>query len=91
MNIIYKHVIPVDDRDHEVEMGFGDEVVHVMATSVALEFWFTRDIGMEFRAVPRTFRVIGTGQAYPEGWVYRGTAKAANGWLIWHLIEVTDL
>lgn len=92
MNVIYKHVIPVDDRKHEVEMGFGDEIVHVEATVTTVSFWFTRNIGMEFRAVPRTFRVIGTGQAYPDGF-YRGTAISRGplgGTLVWHLIEVSS-
>jgi hypothetical protein len=49
-----------------------------------LTLWF--DTAMEGKA--RTFEVFATGQEIPEGYIHRGSAVCAGGYLIWHVYEV---
>jgi hypothetical protein len=81
---VLRHVIPVDDEEHVVECG---KIVHVDTRQMdVVEIW-----AMETGAVPRTFRVFGTGQPWPteDGpWEPVGTALTPmGGALVWHLGE----
>jgi hypothetical protein len=80
---IFRYEVPVDDRWHEVESG---DVLHVAARQPdRVEFWAFAD-GPTTRR--RWLRVYGTGQPITDGiWAHLGTAMAADGRLVWHLLE----
>jgi hypothetical protein len=82
--VIYRYEIPVDDQWHDLELSGA--VLHVAARkSHAVELW-ALDTGGP--AITRTFRVFGTGQPLPDGRPrHIGTALAAGGQLVWHLME----
>lgn len=75
--------VPVDDADHELPVA--GPVVHTEAAAVDLvEFWAFAGDGEQ--VVPRVFRVFGTGDPVPGGYVWRGTTARKHG-LVWHLME----
>lgn len=81
---IYRYVVPVDDKWHEVELS--GPLLHVGSRAVdEVEFWVLHgdDVPHE-----RYFRVFGTGMPLPDDRLkYHGTVYAAGGALVWHLIE----
>lgn len=96
---ILRWEVPVDDQDHELEPG--GPVVHVAAHRDfpgRVEVWTLDPSDEEFWAAPigtrvharavgpaRVFRVFGTGQPIPDGYVYlRSTERTVHG-LVWHL------
>lgn len=86
---VRREVVPVDDEDHRKEVGLRS-ILHVATRSDdVVELWheFTpsRDAG-----IWRTFRVFGTGQPIPKGYIHRGTALTPGGQFVWHLYERTN-
>jgi hypothetical protein len=84
MRCIYRYEVPVDDGWHVIELS--GPIVQVGARNpYTVEFWAL--VGDE-KPVERAFRVFGTGQPIPPAAaLHRGTAFAAGGRLIWHLME----
>lgn len=96
--------IPIDDQDHE--RGAAGPVVYVSGHRdfrARVEFWTVDPSDEEFWAAPigtrehapppggtRWFRVFGTGQPVPAGYVWRATAARTADGLVWHLFERTD-
>lgn len=80
MTAIHRHVIPVDDKPHTIEIG---EILHVDSRSIDyVEVW-----AESAPTSSRTFVVVGTGHAWPEGnWEYVGSAIPTSGELVWHLL-----
>lgn len=83
---IIRWVVPVDDQPHAFPMNGA--IVHVASRSVDTVTFWTIDSGGPKR--DRTFQVVGTGQPFAEHWKYVGTALAADGALVWHLMEVPE-
>lgn len=82
---IYRHAVPVDDSWHILRLT-GD-ILHVDTRNPRIvEIWALHTDGP---AVPRSFRVYGTGQPLPEDVTYRGTVLTGGGGLVWHLMEQT--
>jgi hypothetical protein len=97
---ILRWEIGIDDEDHEVRAD--GPVLHVAGHrdwTGRVEFWTLAEDDPEFwnaqigtvapaQWPPRVFRVFGTGQPIPAGYVHRGTtARTADG-LVWHLMEL---
>lgn len=83
MTVVFRHEVPVDDEGHV--HALTGPLLHVACRRRGVvEFWSWHD---ETRvAVPRRFRVVGTGQRWPmEHASYHGTAL--DGDLVWHLVE----
>lgn len=90
--------VPVDDADHELRpvgpvLAVGaTEALWTHLPAHWVEFWT-----LEPSEVPaddeapsvRVFRVFGTGQPIPDGYVWRGTCARLQG-LVWHLAERAD-
>jgi hypothetical protein len=86
MTAVLRHTVPVDDHWHY--RSFAGDIVHVATRQVdAVEFWTLASPGQADEV--RYFRVFGAGHPIPDGPVvcHRGTAFAAGGQLVWHLIE----
>lgn len=81
---IIRWVVPVDDAPHDYPMNGA--IVHVASRSDSTVTFWTLDSGGPKR--DRVFQVVGTGQPYPADWKHRGTALAAGGALVWHLMEL---
>lgn len=85
--VVYKYVVPVDDEAHEV--GFFP--VHVGTDPDVYDevlVWSLVDVDSPG---VRLVQVFGTGQPIPAGAQYVGTVPAAQGKLIWHVFDVTDV
>lgn len=82
--MIYRYVVPVDDHWHT--HALSGSVLHVACRSAdVVEFWALHSGGP---TIDRAFRVFGTGQPIPPAAsTYVGTAFAAGGALVWHLME----
>ncbi len=81
---ILRYEVPVDDRWHE--HCLSGPVLHVAARrSDVVEFWAAAE--SDTRPTPRRFRVVGTGHEILDEVWHRGTALAAGGALVWHLVE----
>jgi hypothetical protein len=82
---IHRYEVPVDDRWHTLNLS--GEVLHVASRRPdVVEVWAVADT--DGRSHPRRFCAFGTGQPLPEEPVrYVGSAFAANGALVWHLME----
>jgi hypothetical protein len=82
---ILRYEVPVDDQWHE--HGLSGAILHIASRRPdVVEFWALDSGGAPY---PRRFRVYGTGHPIdgdPEP-AYRGTALAAGGSLVWHLME----
>lgn len=86
--------VPVDDADHELRVV--GPVLAVGATEALwsnlpahwVEFWTLEPLTGD-EAPARVFRVFGTGQPIPDGYVWRGTCARFHG-LVWHLAERAD-
>lgn len=81
---IYRYEVPVDDHWHVIPLSGA--VLHVGSrTPDVVEFWALQSGGP---IIPRMFRVFGTGQPLPDRPLrHCGTAMAAGGALVWHLME----
>lgn len=90
---MFRYEIPVDGREHEVELQ-GD-VLHVEAGRTkglrrhphTVEFW--AEGNLEGEGTKRTFLAFGTDHPVPEGAVWRGTTPRATDGTVWHLYEQT--
>ncbi len=82
---IFRYEVPVDDRPHTLPLSGA--VLHVACRQVdVVELWALESGGPP---IERAFQVVGTGQPLPDRWfMYRGTAIAPGGQLVWHLMEV---
>lgn len=83
-NVIHRYEVPVDDQWHELRLSGA--VLHAASRRAdVVELWALHGGGPE---VPRTFRAFGTGQPLPtEPTRHVGTALAAAGRLVWHVME----
>lgn len=82
---IHRYEVPVDDQWHALELSGA--ILHVASRRPEVVEVWALVAGPEMR---REFRVFGTGQPLPEDidvHMYRGTALAADGRLVWHLWE----
>jgi hypothetical protein len=81
---VFRFEVPVDDQWHEVRVN--TDPVHVAARKAdVVEFWAL--VTENAPQIARRFRVFGTGHPIPRGCWHRGTAIAAGGALVWHLLE----
>lgn len=82
---IYRYEIPVDGEWHVLSLSGAIHHVACRDRPDVVEVWALSSGGP---TVTRSFRVYGTGHPLPEHPVtYRGTAFAAGGRLVWHLME----
>ncbi len=83
---ILRYEVPVDSDWHVLDLPRGP-IVHVASrTPDVVEFWLL-DQGDDF-TLTKAFQVFGTGQPIPPvAAEHRGTAIAAGGSLVWHLME----
>jgi hypothetical protein len=80
---IYKYTVPVDDEDHRIDLQ--GPILRVGSQNRGeVQFW-AMHYGEDVDPVPYTFRVVGTGQPFPRGMVYVGSAD--DGPLVWHLLS----
>lgn len=85
MRTVYRYVVPVDDRAHDIVLT-GEISAVGCRSAWAVEFWAIHDDSAT--AVTRCFQVFGTGHALPHQAVYVGTAVAPGDALVWHLFEL---
>lgn len=84
MKRVLRYTVLVDDQAHYFDLNGA--IVHVAArTPDVVEFWSVDTGGP---TVKREFVVVGTGHPHPPHWQHVGTALAAGGALVWHLMEV---
>lgn len=84
-NAIFRYQVPVDGRWHTIDLT--GQILHVASRDPAyVEFWAMHHHGEVPR--PAQFRVVPTGYSFASG-MYRGTAIAPGGQLVWHLIEAS--
>jgi hypothetical protein len=82
---IYRYEVPVDGQWHDLDLSGAIHHVACRGGADVVELWALCSGGP---AVTRSLRVYGTGQPLPDHPVtYRGTALAADGALVWHLME----
>jgi hypothetical protein len=81
--VIWKFEMPGPQAT--ITMPAGARIVAVAEQFGAMVFWAECD-PTEGR-VDRTFRAAATGEVFPEGLTYRGTALFKGGALVWHLLE----
>lgn len=86
MRAVRRYEVPVDDRDHRINLG-GPVLAVGCREPEVVEFWAMYDDAVTWW---RTFRVFGTGHELPPLAVYLGTTPAPGGRLIWHLFETTN-
>ncbi len=81
---VLRHVIPVDDQWHVVNLP--GPIMHVATRQEnAVEVWF---IGRgDQRGEAHALRVFGTGQPFPEAARHIGTAITPSGRFVWHLFQ----
>lgn len=80
---IFKYTVPVDDTDHRIELQ-GPILSVGSQGSGEVQFW-AMHYGDDVEPVPYDFHVVGTGQPFPSGMVYAGTAF--DGPFVWHLVK----
>jgi hypothetical protein len=81
---ILRHSVLVDDQTHFFDLSGA--VVHVDCREPdVVEVWALDTGGPTVR---REFTVVGTGHPFPDDWQHVGTALAAGGALVWHVMEV---
>lgn len=85
MKTIHRYEVPVDYRWHTLDLT--GEILHVASRRPdVVEVWAVADT--DVRPQSRRFCAFGTGQPLPEEHVqYVGSAFAAGGRLVWHLME----
>lgn len=81
---IHRYEVPVDGQWHEVPLTGA--ILHTAARRPDMvEVWAYHSAGPELR---RVLQVFGTGQPLPPYPIrHIGTALAADGQLVWHLME----
>lgn len=80
---ILRYEVPVDDRDHWVDLP--GPIMHVATRRAdVVEIWAST-IGTP---TIRRFRVFGTGQEIPLSASYVATAIVPGGAFVWHLVEL---
>jgi hypothetical protein len=85
MQSIFRYKVPVDDQWHTVHLRGVPLSVAARQPDV-VEIWASYDD--KAPEAVREFRVFGTGHPLPDGRLdYIGTAMAAGGSLVWHLME----
>jgi hypothetical protein len=84
---ILRYEIPVDGRWHQVTRPRGP-IVHVAArTPHTVEMWALAGADDPPLTLTCSYRVFGTGEDLPdEAARHIGTALAAEGRLVWHLM-----
>ncbi len=82
---LHRHVVPVDDCQHEFTLTGGPLAVAAAADARSVEFWTEHD--PEAGRADRAFRVFGTGQPLPPEARWAGTCQRVRG-LVWHLYEM---
>jgi hypothetical protein len=94
--------IAIDDQDHDIDPSgpvlhvaghrHHPTYVEVWTLDPSDEAFWNAPIGTRLPAPGprRVFRVFGTGQAVPAGYVWRATAERTADGLVWHLFERTD-
>lgn len=84
-----RYEVPADNADHIISLPKYADVLHVASRDVdVVEFWTEVLADTLPRALPRRFRVFGTGDPIPMGYQYRGTCLAGESRrLVWHLYE----
>lgn len=82
---MFRYVVPVDDRPHEVKLS-RDPVAVAAAADSSVEFW--AEHGEDDTA--RWFQVFGTGQPLPADAAWRGTCPRTQSGLVWHLYELPE-
>lgn len=82
---IFRYEVPVDDEWHEVELRGGEPLFVASRRHDMVEFWAQHNDALPARRA--RFMVVGTGQPMPSRAAYHGTALAAGGQLVWHLLE----
>jgi hypothetical protein len=85
---IIRHVLPVDDGLHEIEVPVGtDPVLHVASRRMAeIDIWVLDDPAAPTRTA--IFRVVGTGHPIDANEHWIGTCVVPGGALVWHLVEL---
>jgi hypothetical protein len=83
---ILRYEVPVDDQWHVIDLPRGPILYVACRVADVVEFWALD--AADGITLTRAFRVFGTGQPLPRA-VGRhiGTAFAAGGRLVWHLME----
>lgn len=69
-----------------ISMPAGAEIVAVHEQHGALTFWASCHPEATDQE-ERVFRQVATGETYPAGLAYRGTALFASGTFVFHLME----
>ncbi|WP_181785087.1 DUF7352 domain-containing protein [Streptomyces phytophilus] len=87
-----RHWLLVNDKPTRIEtggpvvraaagrLGIGPNAQHIV------EFW--AEGSLETDGTVRTFQVLGTGHALPDGAQWRGTTARTPEGLVWHLYEL---
>lgn len=82
---IVRHVVPIDDQWHELDLPVAAPVLHVEARHLLdVELWVVEFSSNARR--PRRFRVFAGGSVVPATAVHVGSALAPCD-LVWHLFE----
>lgn len=97
---VLRWTCPIDDLDHDLPVPPGAVVRVAGEPFDRVEFWALGSASLEGWDTPadpavmrswagptRVFRVFGTGQTIPAGYVYRGTTERTAHGLVWHLLE----
>lgn len=84
--VIWKYQIPTEgpSRTFTIDPPEYAHFLHVDRQDDAVCMWWRVD--PSFPVAPRRLQLIGTGEAYPEGWAYLGTFQDPPH--VWHLFEV---
>lgn len=82
---IFKYQLPIGAAVPVLRMPSGGRVLTVQLQHGVITLW--AEVEPEAPRVSRTFRIVGTGQAFdPTGLDYVGTVQAESG-LVWHVYE----
>lgn len=90
MRKIWKYEIPAEAVFTTIETPCRSYPLAVASQHQpgVVSVWFEIDTLAD--PVERRFTVIPTGGTVPDGCVYRGTALALGGALVWHVYEATQ-
>lgn len=87
MKTIYKYTVPVDDRQHSINLTNNPVAAAMTDDASEVEFWAERT-NAPMRT--RVFQVFGTGHAIPEEAVWVATCARGYLGLVWHLYEIAN-
>lgn len=89
MRTVWKFVVPVDDREHEIVLPGPGKIVHVGVQGGDVVVWAEfRNIGGHDGATTLRLRVFGTGHEIvdvPDPYRHVGTAFV--GPFVWHVYQ----